>query len=490
MKKYFYYSLIIFSFSCKHDTVEIPITAQPQNSGYPDSIANIIVNKCATSGCHNSLSRGVAGGLDYTTWESMYDGGRNATSVIPYNAENSYLLYSVNTDSTRGPRLLPTMPYLGTSLSTQEYSTLVNWIANGAPNKDGFVKFSDNPNRKKIYICMQGCDKVAVIDEQTKVIMRYVNVGANPNQIESPHLVRVSPDGQYWYVVFYTGDIIQKFRTSDDSMVGQVNIASGDWNTIMITPDGSKGFANATSAGKTVVVDLNSMTQLAVLTEDFPHGGFITNDGHYLYLSCQNGNFIVKIDITSPFYDSNQIVLIPGTQPTTSSLLDPHEIILSPDGTKYFVSCQKTAEVRILQTSNDSLLAVIPVGEKPQEFTSISSLNKVYVTCTEAIVSANQKGLVYSIDCTTYVKDSIYAGFQSHGLVADESTKLIYVANLNLDPNGPAPHHISSCSGRNGNLTIIDANSFSMYYKQLSDGSTFQYKTELLPSPYFVTIRN
>ena len=144
----------------------------------------------------------------------------------------------------------------------------------------------------------------------------------------------------------------------------------------------------------------------------------------------------------------------------------------------------------MLFRSNDSLLAVIPVGEKPQEFTSIASLNKVYVTCTEAIVSANKKGLVYSIDCTTYAKDSIYAGFQSHGLVADESTKLIYVANLNLDPNGPAPHHISSCSGRNGNLTIIDANSFSMYYKQLSDGSTFQYKTELLPSPYFVTIRN
>ena len=42
----------------------------------------------------------------------MFDGGRNGTSVIPYSVDNSYMLYSVNTDSTQGPVLLPTMPYL------------------------------------------------------------------------------------------------------------------------------------------------------------------------------------------------------------------------------------------------------------------------------------------------------------------------------------------------------------------------------------------
>lgn len=490
LKGILFFLVIIITYSCKYDKLELPSPPLVVENGYPEEVGKILVNKCATAGCHNSLSRGVAGGLDFSTWDQMFDGGRNGTSVIPFSIDNSYMLYSVNTDTLLGPTLIPTMPYNESPLSPIEYSALVNWIGNGAPNKNGFIKFSDNPLRKKIYICMQGCDKVAVIDEQTKVIMRYVNVGAISSQIESPHMVRVSPDGQYWYVVFYTGDIVQKFRASDDSLVGQVNISSGDWNTIMITPDGSKGFVNATGAGKTVVVDLNSMSQLTVLSGDFPHGGFITNDGHYLYVSSQNGNFITKIDITSPFYDSNQIVLIPGAQPSTSSSLDPHEMILSPDGTKYFVSCQKSSEIRIFQLNNDSLLSVIAVGEKPQEFASLSSLNKVYVTCTEAIVSSGKKGLVYSIDCNTYLKDSIYTGFQPHGIAADESTNLVYVANLNIDPTGPAPHHVSSCSGRNGNLTIIDASTFTMYYKQLSDGSTYIYKNELLPAPYFVSIRN
>src|SRR5690349_7159944 len=93
--------------SCKYDKVE------PDNiaaSGYPEAVGNILVNKCSTSGCHNSISRSVAGGLDFSSWNALFEGGRNGTSVIPFSAENSYMLYSVNTDTSRGPALTPTMP--------------------------------------------------------------------------------------------------------------------------------------------------------------------------------------------------------------------------------------------------------------------------------------------------------------------------------------------------------------------------------------------
>lgn len=482
---------IAFLVSCKYDKLEVPIDPVAE-SNFPSEVGNILVNKCATSGCHNSLSRGIAGGLDFSTWDLMFDGGRNGTAVIPYSIDNSYLLYSVNTDSTQGPVLLPTMPYQQSPLSQQEYEVLLNWIADGSPNKDGFVKFSDNPNRKKLYICMQGCDKVAVVDEATKVIMRYISVGNKPNEIESPHQVRVSPDGQFWYVVFYTGDILQKFRTSDDSLVGSAYIESATWNTVVFSNDGTKGYVNGTLEGVTAVVDLATMTMETRPTFSYPHGGIITPDGNFMYLTSQNGNFITKVDLTTaPFYDYETIVLIPDSAPSTSAgFYDPHEITLTPDGTRYMVSCQASNEVRVFQVSNDSLLKVINVGEFPQEFTSLPSLNKIYISCTEARVDVNKKGLVYSIDCTTYETDSIYPGFQPHGLAADDAAKLVYVANLNRDPNGPAPHHVSTCSGRNGNLTIIDANTFTMYRKQLSDGSSFQYKCELLAAPYFISIRN
>jgi YVTN family beta-propeller protein len=232
------------------------------------------------------------------------------------------------------------------------------------------------------------------------------------------------------------------------------------------------------------------MTVNVINVYDSPHGGFVTPDGHYLYLTVQTGNYLNKIDITDPFFDQQKIALIPGQQPNTSSAQNPHEIMLTPDGSKYYVSCQGTNEVRIFQTSNDSLLTVIQVGTKPQEFDFSITHPYVFVTCTEQSVGTNKKGLVYVIDYNTNtIITSIYTGYQPHGISVDDEENLAYVANLNYDPNGPAPHHVSECGNRNGYLTIIDLNTLQLYQKLQSDGFNYQYKNELLAFPYFVAIR-
>jgi len=473
---------ILFS-SCSYEKSEKPLP----ESNYPTEIANILVKKCATSGCHNNLSRANVGGLDFTTWDLMFEGGRNGSSVIPFSPQYSYLLYSVNTDTTLGQTLEPLMPYEQPPLSHEEYLLLHDWILKGAPNKNGFVKFSDDPNRKKAYICMQGCDQVAVIDADSKIIMRYISVGTDQVNIESPHMVRVSPDGQYWYVVFYSGQILQKFRTTDDSLVASLTIGSGDWNTIIISPDSKKGFVSATNLQRTAVVDLENMTIETNISPEFPHGGFITPDGHWLYLTSQYGNFINKVDLTDPFYNFNSIILQPGASKTTSSILDPHEMILSPDGSSYYVSCQKSNEVRVFQTSNDSLLKVIPVGGQPQEFAVSTSKPYVFVTCTNDQLDAVRRGSVYMINTTSNtVINFLYSGYQPHGIAVDEDHACVYITNLNLDQSGPAPHHSSDCGGRNGYLTVIDLNTLQLLRKELSDGNSFQYKNELLNFPYFV----
>ncbi|HRH67698.1 MAG TPA: YncE family protein, partial [Bacteroidia bacterium] len=378
-------------------------------------------------------------------------------------------------------------------LSNEEYQTLYTWIMNGAPNDKGQVMFADDPFRKKFYVCMQGCDQVAVFDAKSKVIMRYVPVGVDP-AIEAPHLVRVSPDGHYWYVVFYSGHVLQKFRTSDDSYVGSLEIGQGDWNTIIFTPDSKKGFVNGTTLGITKVVDLENMVVETSLSLDFPHGGFVTEDGEHLYLTSQSGNFVTKVDLDGPFYDTDKIPLGTGENPSTASKYDPHEMILSPNGNTYFVSCQKSNEVRVFRrersSDDDSLIAIIPVGGKPQEFSLSDNRPYLFVTCTEDSITPNKKGSVYVINyLTNQIIKVIYTGYQPHGIAVDDDHDCVYVANLNYDNNGPAPHHVTACGGRNGYLTIIDMSTLELYQKTLSDGSSFEYRNELLSFPYFVSYR-
>ncbi len=486
MKKIFPVLFLLFIASCVKDKF-----ALPDNSCYPEEVGKILVDKCATSGCHNTQSAGNANGLDYSSWDNMFKGGKNGSSVIPYSTDFSYMLYFCNVDSTLGIALEPTMPYNKDPLSREEYLVLKNWIAAGAPNCKGYINFSNNPDRKKFYVCMQPCNKVAVFDAETRVIMRYIDVG---NGNGGPHQVRITPDGKYWCIVFYQGNILQIFRTSDDTEVGSITLNQGisaNWNTVSFTSDSKMAFvSNLSSPGFISVVDLTAMAEsLLVGGMNNPHGTAVSNDDSTLYVTSQIGNVLYKIhlkDTQNPWsIDPVSLGNPPG--------LDPHEIIISPDGAKYFISCQKSNEVRMYNISTDQLQAIIPVGVKPQEFSFSEKRKWLFVSCTEDSVSSGnsptQKGSVYIIDYTTNtVVNHLYPGFQPHGIAVDDDHDVVYVANLNYD-GGPAPHHVSGCGGRNGYVTVIDMKTQQLLKVSLPDGSIYTYKNEVLQFPYFISYR-
>ena len=116
----------------------------------------------------------------------------------------------------------------GSKLTRDEALLIKDWIAQGAPDKNGYIKFSDHPERKKIYVINQGCDVITVFDEQSKLVMRCIDVGIS-DQIESPHDIMASPDGKSWFVSFYAGNIIQKFDASTDLKRGELNLSEISW---------------------------------------------------------------------------------------------------------------------------------------------------------------------------------------------------------------------------------------------------------------------
>jgi YVTN family beta-propeller protein len=466
--------LLITSFSsCKKDKKDDP---EPFNDGcYPPAVAEIIVKKCATAGCHNTLSKDGASGLDLSSWESMFAGNRNGATTIPFRSDQSTLFYFVNTDTTLGVVQQPTMPYNSTPLSIAEILTIRNWIDAGAPNCNGEIKFADNPNRKKFYVANQGCDLIGVHDAETRVIMRYVDVGNSPS-IESPHMIKVSPDGQYWYVSFINSTVFQKYRTSDDTFVGEAVISQGSWNTFVISPDGATAYViDFSTTGRIAYVDLNSMQLIHTFSDpglfSSPHGSALDNSGNTLYVTNQLGNTIYKFDLTNWPPDYEQLSI------NTSGSANPHEIAFSPDGSKYFITCSGTNEVKVFNTADDMLITSINTDAFPLEMSFSPSRNYLFVTC-----ESGNSVTVIDINTLSAVKN-INTGFVPHGLAVNETKGVVYVANRNNSTGGPAPHHTSSCGAalRNGYLTIIDMNTL-----ELIPG----FKMELSVDPYSVSVRN
>ncbi|MBK5286445.1 MAG: YncE family protein [Bacteroidia bacterium] len=461
--------------SCTYDKLE-PVF----DSGYPKNVENIIITKCAVTGCHTDNDKDAAAGLSFETWNKMFLGGRGGAVVIPYRTDFSTLIYYTNTYPAFGSiRLEPVMPFGAEKLSYDEVEILHNWIRDGATDNKGFVKFSDYENKSKFYICNRGCDVVTVMDAESGLAMRYIDVGIRAD-IEEPVMIKVSPDKLFWYVIFYNGTIIQKFRTSDNSYVGQVSLGVGFWTSICITNDSRKAFVtDAQPNGKIIYVDLENMQTITTWQSGLfnPYDSFEDNSSSTLYVAPKQGNYIYKINATNPLSPViSEISLDTGMPIDYSSSLDPSSILLSADETKYFVTCQMSSELRIMKTSNDSLLAVIPLASNPARMYISSSTPYLFVSCMGA-PNTSHVSAVYVINYLTnsYVTD-LFAGNQSRGIAMDEAGKKLYVANRNVE--GGSAHHAPVCGGKNGYITVIDVNTLQL----IAD-----YKTEVSVEPFDIT---
>ena len=454
---------------------------------FPLEIGKIFANKCSTSGCHNDKSNANCESFNMASFTTLFLGSEHGSPVIPYRSDFSTLCNLVNTYSDLGFISNPTMPLNANALSKEEVVIIKNWIDHGAPDKDGKVMWSDNPNRKKYYVLNQGCDVVTVCDAETQLPMRYITVGNLPTT-EVPHMIRVSPDGNYWYVVFVNNNILQKYRTMDDLLVGEIDLGKdvsnnpfNNWNTITISNDGKKAYCVSWQGNSRVAaVDIENMKLIHNIGgTTYAHGSALNKTNDTLYVTSQSGNYIYKVDTGLTTF--NQVVLdLSGIPNNTVGTLDPHEIIFSPDGTKYFVSCQASNEIRVMSTLSNVLLQVIPTGKTPLEIVKSNLQQKLYVTCQDEPNATNtlQKGCVTVIDMNSYGATNYPVGFQPHGITLDETNGYVIVASRNVLSSGPPPHHTNAC-GRTG---------FVNYFK-IATMELLEKETVVASDPYSIAIR-
>lgn len=463
-------------YACKHEPYKQPVEVY---GGFPDDVGKIITTRCATSGCHNANSYTAAGNLRMDSWDQLFYGGNHGAAVVPYSVPFSPILFYINTDSTVGPvspdnRMPPVDA--GTALTSTEYNTIRNWIANGAPDRNGNIAFADNAaTRQKIYVTQQGCDKLAVIDAERKVIMRYIDIGAADN-IESPHVVRVTPDNQNAFVCFTGGAYLQKINTNTDQMVAQVKLKSNtvtpSWNILHITNDSKNVLVCDYNTGGGIVqynaVGMDFFKYFDKMT--YPHGVATTNSFDTIYVSSQFGNTIYKMPSNITDFNLIQKISLNGQTPVAlqgkvPNQPDPHEIMLTPDGTKLIVTCQGTNEVKILDAKTNAVLrtftAADGVGIQPQEIALSYKNPYAYISCVDSSNTSSQfVGSVFIFNYQTLttvntINASVGQFNQPHGIAVDDRNDILYVVSINSGSNGPPPHHVSACTGRNGYYTIL-----------------------------------
>ena len=103
--------------------------------------------------------------------------------------------------------------------------------------------------------------------------------------------------------------------------------------------------------------------------------------------------------------------------------LSPLEMTISADGSRLFVVCEGSDEVRVVDTRSGKVFASIPVGHQPRDLAFSPDGRRIYVTnsWTDNVSVIDAQALK--------VVGTLPAGAEPTGVVVDRSGQTLYVAN-------------------------------------------------------------
>ena len=425
----------------KNEIIEPTTSASGQ---FTRDVLPIFNRSCNSSDCHGGTPHGFAGGLDLTSYAGIFQGSASGAVLVSGAPFMSHLVQSINqTDTNIRPISAAVMPVSRDLLPAADIQTIVNWIRDGARDDDGTLPFSKNPPPGKIFFSSQSVDLVGVIDPNSGLITRYVSVG-NPLPLTSPpqapHFVQIDDRGQFYYVTLITANLLRKYDASTNQLVGQVNAGTSPAH-VVITHDGTKAYVTNfdLSVGRAIAVNTTSMTIIDTIHAPFmkgTHGARLSHDGQYLYIG-NNGTDLVTVVNTSNDSVVAQIPVVGDVPPFGSFVYKPYQIAVRGDDRFLYVTLNGRGLVSVIERNGNQFTVrdTIPVGVKPLQCEVTADQRYLYV-CNQGSGSVS----VIDAQSNTFLTTIADVGKQPHGVDVSDDSRTVYITCENQVGADP-PHH-------------------------------------------------
>ena len=232
----------------------------------------------------------------------------------------------------------------------------------------GIAAAAQPPRHDSIYVASEAADKISVLGFNGGAfeLERQIDTGVMPLDIDGPHGLSLSPDGQSFFVSIAHGQpngTLWKYSTGTFSPIGRVTLGMFP-ATVQVSPSGEFVYVvNFNLHGDPVpssvsIVHAAQMIEVArVPTCRMPHGSRFNPQGTRHYSACMMDDTIVEID-TATLRVSRRLQLGKGTASShdagahgadaatpASAACSPTWVQPSSDGSSIFVACNGANEI-------------------------------------------------------------------------------------------------------------------------------------------------
>ncbi len=281
-------------------------------------------------------------------------------------------------------------------------------------------------------------------------VERELETGLMPVDLDGPHGIDLSPDGEFFYVSLGHGrpsGSLLKYRAADGEVVGQVPLGSFP-ASLDVSPDGRLAFVvNFNLHGDMVpssvsVVATEDMVEVArIKTCTMPHGSRLDRTGAFHYSACMMDDALVAIDARA-LEVSRHFLLGKGKEHGIEGAPSGHamhmsELSCSPtwaqpsaDGKRVFVACNKSDEIVEIDVPSWTLVRRLPAG---------SGVYNLGMSGNGKLVATNKRGQSVSVFDVSSGKELARIGTRApivHGIAVSSDDRFAFVSE---EAKGKAP---------------------------------------------------
>jgi YVTN family beta-propeller protein len=231
----------------------------------------------------------------------------------------------------------------------------------------------DPESDSRLYVTSGFTDEVLRMDPSDGSIVRRIPTERRRDEVDEPHAVAISPDGQYWYATVAHGEpTLWKYEMADDRLVGRVTLPTAGAARIGITPDGARAFVpdyDRSQPGvpsRVSVVDLADLSVVATpVVCGGPHHAEVDPAGDLVAVACSLSDEIVLLDART-LEERDRFAAGPEAGTPGQPTLKPLNLAWSPDGEVIWVGLHLAGTVRAFRP-NGEIVGTVTVGSRPAQ---------------------------------------------------------------------------------------------------------------------------